>query len=152
MARKRTRTQGAVRRLAASLVITVAVTPGCRREGACEPPDCHINPPPPQPTALPPPPTATGTGAPNGSVLVPEPTASTEPTATTLPTGPSATATGTVVRLPPGTYYSDGKCWTTPPANCPPFDPQNPRTCNPPPPQRVPCPTGYKPSSDPFDL
>jgi hypothetical protein len=44
---------------------------------------------------------------------------------------------------PPGAQVrvsSDGRCYYQPAANCPPFDPKHPRTCNPPAPRQVACP------------
>lgn len=136
-----------LRKLAVSLVVTVAA-PACantsgQTSGACEPPDCHMNPPgvePVPPTAAPEPttaPTVAATSAP--------PVVTTVATATPPPTS-APTATAVVVenlpKAPAGAMVrrQGDRCYYQPPANCPPFDPANPRTCNPPGAQRVQCP------------
>ncbi|MBI4953069.1 MAG: hypothetical protein HY908_13630 [Myxococcales bacterium] len=132
-------------RLAASIVITVAVAQGCknktgpREPEGCEPPDCHMNPPPPNP----PPPFSSGSAAPDPTATVPPGTTTATATIATIATDATATASPSATGVQP-----ERVCWARPQVSCPPYDPKHPRTCNPPAPVRVPC----GPDADPSPL
>jgi len=133
---------GPLKRLAAPLVITVAMVPGCKgqdpKEPSCQPPDCHMNPPGVEPPAAP---TVdvTSTTTPPPEVPVPTATAAV-PEPTTVPT--STPDAPELPDAPPGvTVQRFGeRCYYQPAANCPPFDPKRPITCNPPGQITVKCP------------
>jgi len=100
----------AARRYTASIVITLALAPGCAGGGSNQPhrnpPEPHQNPPGPEPSATP---TATGTDTPTTNPPEPEPK----------------------VRID---RRADNTCWRVVDVDCPPN-----AACNPPPPTQVDC-------------
>ncbi len=129
-------------RFVAPFVVTVAMA-GCKAkgpdgQGGCEPPDCHMNPPGIEPTAAP---STEASAAPTSAptvALTADPTAA----ATTQPSAAPTSTEATLPPAPPGAVVQRNAsgCFVVPKVNCPPYDPKNPVTCNPPPLRRVQCP------------